>query len=103
MSVRRKKKKEHKFKRIKGKTVYCDIGEILKKINYFQSNEKRMEFFVSEDIAPIVENIVKDANLCFDRTTVYKLEKFTLKPVKGKGSFPQQFDEFFNLFKLEEK
>jgi hypothetical protein len=103
MSVRRKKKKEPKFKRIKGKTVYCDIGEILKKINYFQSNEKRMEFFVSEDIAPIVENIVKDANLCFDRTTVYKLEKFILKPSKGKSSFPQQFDEFFNLFNLEEK
>tara|TARA_Y100000310_G_C20686189_1_gene819180 strand:+ start:1180 stop:1491 length:312 start_codon:yes stop_codon:yes gene_type:complete len=103
MSVRRKKKKEPKFKRIKGKTVYCDIGEIFKKINQFQNGEKRMEFFVSDEIAPTVENIIKDINLCFDRTTVYKLEKFILKPNRGKNSFPKEFDEFFNLFNLKEK
>ena len=104
MRRRRKKKKEPKFKRIKGKIVYCDLGSILKKINSFQNSNKRTEFFVDKNIAPTVENIIKDANLCFDRTMVYKLEKFILKPSKGKNDFSKKLDEFFNLFdKLEKK
>jgi len=99
---RSKKKKEPKFKRIKGKTVYLDLQEILKKIHNFQNTNKKMDFFVGDDIAPIVENVLRDANLCFDRTKVYKLEKFILKPGVGKDEcFPKEFDEFFNLFKLE--
>ncbi|MAG27469.1 hypothetical protein CMI47_18200 [Candidatus Pacearchaeota archaeon] len=99
---RSKKKKEPKFKRIKGKVVYRDLQEILKKIHNFQNMNKKIDFFVDDDIAPIVENILKDANLCFDRTKVYKLEKFILKPRSdGDGNFPKEFDEFFSLFKLE--
>jgi hypothetical protein len=103
MRRRKKKKKEAKFKRIKGKVVYCDLNEILKKINKFQNSEKKIEFFVDDSIAPIVENIIKDVNLCFERTKVYKLEKFILKPAKGKSNFPKEFDEFFSLFKLEDQ
>jgi hypothetical protein len=99
---RSKKKKEPKFKRIKGKTVYCDLQEILKKIHSFQSTGKKIDFFVDDNIAPTVENILRDANLCFERTKVYKLEKFILKSNGDKtGSFPKEFDEFFSLFKLE--
>ena len=101
--VRRKKKKEPKFKRIKGKIVYLDIGEVYKKINKFQNSRKRMEFFVGDNIAQTAENLIKDLNLCFDRTRVYKSEKFILKPSRGKNDISDEFDEFFNLFKLEEK
>ena len=98
--------RRRKIKRVYFKKTNIDISEVLQHVSYAQLMKKNTIFYISESNSPTVDNLLKDANVIYNRTYLVRSKRYKYKIVVKPGDEKESVDivsEFINNFKLKEK
>jgi hypothetical protein len=98
--------RRRKIKRVYFKKTNIDISEVLQHVSYAQLMRKNTIFYVSESDSHTVDNLLKDANVIYNRTYLVRNKRYKYQIVVKPGDEKQSVDivtEFINNFKLKEK
>ena len=75
-------------------------------VSYAQLMKKNTIFYISESNSPTVDNLLKDANVIYNRTYLVRSKRYKYQIVVKPGDEKESVDivsEFINNFKLKEK
>lgn len=98
--------RKRKIKRVYCKKTNIDTSEVLQHVSYAQLIKKNTIFYVSEDDSYTVDNLLKDANVIYNRTYMLRSNRFKYQIVIKPGDEKPSSDivtEFISNFKLKEK
>ena len=75
-----KKVKKRKYTKTEIKTI-DSIEDFLKIVNFVQLNKEKVKIFTSDfTMTPIIENILRDTSLSFDKRVMKKGTSFNIHP-----------------------
>jgi len=98
--------RRRKIKRVYFKKTNIDISEVLQHVSYAQLMKKNTIFYISESNSPTVDNLLKDANVIYNRTYLVRSKRYKYQIIVKPGDEKESVDivsEFINNFKLKEK
>ena len=98
--------RRRKIKRVYFKKTNIDISEVLQHVSYAQLMKKNTIFYISESNSPTVDNLLKDANVIYNRTYLVRSKRYKDQIIVKPGDEKESVDivsEFINNFKLKEK
>ena len=98
--------RRRKIKRVYFKKTNIDISEVLQHVSYAQLMKKNTIFYISESNSPTVDNLLKDANVIYNRTYLVRSKRYKYQIIVKPGGEKESVDivsEFINNFKLKEK
>jgi len=98
--------RKRKIKRVYLKKSNIDITEVLQHVSYAQLVKKNTIFYVSEDDSHTVDNLLKDANVIYNRNYLVRSKRFKYQIIVKHSNEKESVDivsEFINNFKLKEK
>lgn len=98
--------RRRKIKRVYFKKTNIDISEVLQHVSYAQLMKKNTIFYISESNSPTVDNLLKDANVIYNRIYLVRSKRYKYQIIVKPGGEKESVDivsEFINNFKLKEK
>ena len=98
--------RKRKIKRVYCKKTNIDLDEVLKHVSYAQLAKKNTIFYVSEDLSHTVDNLLKDADLIYNRTYLVRSRRYKYQIIVRQDDAEDYSDivsEFVKNFKLKEK
>ncbi len=93
----KRKRKKIVIKRPSRVTGLVDVDDVLRKVNHIQIERESVKFKVSLEDSPVVENILRDAELIVSRTTYDNHVSYSVDPgvpvIEGNNAL-ENLDEY---------